>query len=51
MEAQSTAWDSSELLPATGQHAAGFWSHVWAVIEAILWPAFVACDLLAHIAT
>jgi len=33
------------------QHAAGFWSHMWAVIEAILWPAFVVYDLLAHIAT
>ncbi len=32
------------------QHAAGFWSHVWAVNEAILWPAFVICDLSAHIA-
>lgn len=32
------------------QHAAGFWSHLWAVNEAILWPAFVVCDLSAHIA-
>ncbi len=22
------------------QHAHGFWAHVWAVAEAILWPAF-----------
>jgi hypothetical protein len=32
------------------QHAAGFRSHMWAVNEAILWPAFVVCDLSAHIA-
>jgi hypothetical protein len=32
------------------QHAAGFWPHVWAVIEAMLWPAFVVYDLLAHMA-
>ena len=33
------------------QHAAGFWSHVWAVNEAILWPAFVVYHLLGHLAT
>lgn len=31
------------------QHADGFWSHVWAVGEAILWPAFVVYDLLQHL--
>jgi hypothetical protein len=43
--------DSSELLSTTGSTPAGFWAHVWAVIEAILWPAFVVYHLLAHIAT
>ena len=33
------------------QHAHGFWAHVWAVVEAILWPAFVVYHLLGHIAT
>jgi hypothetical protein len=33
------------------QHAHGFWAHVWAVVEAILWPAFVIYHLLGHIAT
>ena len=33
------------------QHATGFWAHVRAVIEAILWSAFVVCHLLAQIAT
>jgi len=33
------------------QHAAGFWAHVWAVIEAILWPAFVIYHLLGHLAS
>ena len=32
------------------QHASGFWPHIWAVIEAILWPAYVVYDLLAHMA-
>jgi hypothetical protein len=32
------------------QHAAGFWAHVWAIIEAILWPAFVIYHLLGHLA-
>jgi len=32
------------------QHAHGFWAHVWAVGEAILWPAFVVYHLLGHIA-
>jgi len=33
------------------QHASGFWAHVWAVGEAILWPAFVIYHLLVHIAS
>ena len=33
------------------QHAAGFWAHIWAIVEAILWPAFLVYHLLAHIAT
>ena len=33
------------------QHADGFWAHVWAVVEAILWPAFLVYHLLGHIAT
>jgi hypothetical protein len=33
------------------QHASGFWAHVWAIGEAILWPAFVVYHLLVHIAT
>jgi hypothetical protein len=32
------------------QHAAGFWAHVWAVVEALLWPAFVIYHLLGHLA-
>jgi hypothetical protein len=31
------------------QHAHGFWAHVWAVVEAILWPAFLVYHLLGHI--
>ena len=31
------------------QHADGFWSHIWAVVEALLWPAFVVYDLLSHL--
>ena len=34
-----------------GQHAHGFWAHVWAVVEAILWPALLVYHLLGHIAT
>jgi hypothetical protein len=30
------------------QNADGFWSHVWGIGEAILWPAFVIYDLLQH---
>jgi hypothetical protein len=32
------------------QHAHGFWAHVWAIGEAILWPAFLVYHLLGHIA-
>jgi hypothetical protein len=32
------------------QHAAGFWAHLWAVAEAVVWPAFVVYDLLRHMA-
>jgi len=31
------------------QHATGFWAHAGAVLEAILWPAFVVYDLLKHL--
>lgn len=31
------------------QQADGFWLHVWAVVEALLWPAFVVYDLLQHL--
>jgi hypothetical protein len=31
------------------QHADGFWAHLWAILEAILWPAFVVYDLLQHL--
>ena len=31
------------------QHAHGFWAHLWAIGEAILWPAFLVYHLLAHI--
>lgn len=30
------------------QHAEGFWPHLWAILEAILWPAFVVYNLLQH---
>jgi hypothetical protein len=33
------------------QHADGFWAHAWAIVEAILWPAFLVYHLLGHIAT
>ena len=33
------------------QHAHGFWAHLWAIVEAILWPAFVVYHLLGHLAT
>jgi hypothetical protein len=32
------------------KHAEGLGSHVWAVGEAILWPAFVVYHLLGHLA-
>jgi hypothetical protein len=31
------------------QQADGFWPHVWAILEAFLWPAFVVYDLLQHL--
>ena len=31
------------------QAADGFWGHVWGVVEALLWPAFVVYDLLVHL--
>jgi hypothetical protein len=31
------------------QHADGPWAHVWAVIKAFLWPAYVVYDLLGHL--
>jgi hypothetical protein len=32
------------------QHAHGFLAQVWAIGEAILWPAFLVYHLLGHIA-
>jgi hypothetical protein len=32
------------------QHAHGFWVHIWAIAEAILWPAFLVYHLLGHVA-
>jgi len=31
------------------QNADGFWSHIWGLVEAVLWPAFVVYDLLRHL--
>lgn len=31
------------------QQADGFWWHVWAVVEGILWPAFVVHDVLGQL--
>ena len=31
------------------QNADGFWLHIWAIVEAILWPAFVVYELLQHL--
>ena len=31
------------------QEAHGFWEHLWAIGEGILWPAFVVYDLLGHL--
>jgi hypothetical protein len=31
------------------QNADGFWAHLWAIGEGILWPAFVVYDLLGHL--
>ena len=32
------------------QHAHGFWAHLWAIVEAILWPTFLVYHLLGHLA-
>jgi hypothetical protein len=32
------------------QEAHGFWDHVWAIGQGLLWPAFVVYDLLGHLA-
>ena len=32
------------------QHAHGFWAHLWAIVEALLWPAFLVYHLLGHLA-
>ena len=32
------------------QHAHGFWAHIWAIGEALLWPAVLVYHLLGHIA-
>jgi hypothetical protein len=31
------------------QEANGFWAHVWAFGEGILWPAFAVYHLLGHL--
>ncbi len=31
------------------QAADGFWDHVWGVLKALVWPAFVVYDLLTHL--
>lgn len=31
------------------EHAHGFWGHVGAVLQALVWPAFVVYDLLGHL--
>jgi hypothetical protein len=31
------------------QHADGFWPHIGAVLEALVWPAFLVYDLLRHV--
>lgn len=31
------------------QQASDFWGHVTAVLTALVWPAFVVYDLLAHL--
>ena len=30
------------------QHASGFWAHIGAILESLVWPAFVVYDLLKH---
>ena len=31
------------------QHAEGFWHHLGAVAQELVWPAFVVYDLLRHL--
>ena len=31
------------------QEADGFWWHLWAIVEAIVWPAFLVYDVLKHV--
>jgi len=31
------------------QQAEGFWPVVWALIKALIWPAFLVYDLLRHV--
>jgi hypothetical protein len=31
------------------QHASGLGDHLWSIIKAFLWPAFVVYDLLGHL--
>ncbi|MDA8436660.1 MAG: hypothetical protein M0Z98_11830 [Actinomycetales bacterium] len=31
------------------QHADGLWWHLWSIVEAIFWPAFLVYDLLSHL--
>jgi len=31
------------------QHAVGLWAHLWACLEAVLWPGFLVYDLLQHL--
>jgi hypothetical protein len=31
------------------QHAAGFWQHIGAILEALVWPAFLVYDVLKHV--
>ena len=31
------------------QNASGFGDHLWSILKAFLWPAFVVYDLLGHL--
>lgn len=33
------------------QQADGFLPHIWGVLKALVWPAFVVYDLLGHLAS